>query len=161
MSRLRSRFDKLSEQELIECAKNPWTKSLLGCSGGWDRSVYNHAYVRKGVTSQAFNPYQGNANSWCIVSTPRTPDSRTSSKYYSITSENEALIKEKLYSVGPLYATFFVSSDFYSYRSGIYTDSHGFCDPKYNNNHAVLLVGYGTENGLDYWLVKNSWGELQ
>ena len=42
---------------------------------------------------------------------------------------------------------------FQTYKSGVYKDKK--C---YNRlNHAVLAVGYGTEDGEEYWLVKNSW----
>lgn len=40
--------------------------------------------------------------------------------------------------------------------SGVYYDSHCTTDL----NHGVLVVGYGTEDGMDYWLVKNRFNNL-
>ena len=43
---------------------------------------------------------------------------------------------------------------FQSYRSGVITSPA--CGQRVD--HAVLIIGYGSENGLDYFIIKNSWG---
>eukprot|EP01061_Rhynchopus_euleeides_P010008 TRINITY_DN19334_c0_g1_i1.p1 TRINITY_DN19334_c0_g1~~TRINITY_DN19334_c0_g1_i1.p1 ORF type:complete len:342 (+),score=99.86 TRINITY_DN19334_c0_g1_i1:126-1151(+) len=54
---------------------------------------------------------------------------------------------------GPLVAVFRVFSDFPTYTSGVYRYTSG----DFLGGHAVELIGFGTEGGDDYWLVKNSW----
>jgi len=44
---------------------------------------------------------------------------------------------------------------FQHYVSGVLTDATG-CGA--HPDHGVLVVGYGTDGGVDYWKVKNSWG---
>ncbi|VDI77686.1 Hypothetical predicted protein [Mytilus galloprovincialis] len=56
--------------------------------------------------------------------------------------------------VGPIAVGVDVKRSFQLYRSGIFDDPT--CS-SVTYNHGVLVVGYGTENGQEYWLVKNSW----
>jgi len=55
---------------------------------------------------------------------------------------------------GPVQTTFAVYEDFMQYQSGIYTHVGG----NLLGFHAVKIVGWGQENGVNYWIVANSWG---
>ena len=75
-------------------------------------------------------------------------------------------MKTELFRHGPIAVGFEVLDDFRYYKEGIYR--HTGLMSRINNvtgfeetNHAVLIVGYGhcDKHNLDYWIVKNSWGD--
>jgi cathepsin B len=66
---------------------------------------------------------------------------------------NVTQIQAEIMQNGPMEADFDVYTDFPSYKSGVYHHTTG----THEGGHAVKVIGWGTDNGTDYWLVVNSW----
>ncbi|MEF8847922.1 MAG: C1 family peptidase [Candidatus Thermoplasmatota archaeon] len=62
-------------------------------------------------------------------------------------------IKKALVEHGPLVVCIYVWKDFKFYSSGIYEHQWGLLE----GGHLVTIMGYNDD--LEYWLVKNSWGD--
>ena len=61
--------------------------------------------------------------------------------------------------VNPVGIAVNANDDFMSYTNGIFMCNAIKCPQDASSlNHAVLLVGYGTYNNSEYFLLKNSWG---
>ncbi|EYB96062.1 hypothetical protein Y032_0154g3018 [Ancylostoma ceylanicum] len=78
-------------------------------------------------------------------------------KYFATKSyylpKDEKKIRQEIYKNGPVVAGFDVYTDFLHYKKGIYVHTSGYK----SGAHAVKVIGWGRENGTDYWLIANSW----
>lgn len=135
----------LSTQQLVDCT----TDINHGCSRGSLDDTFPYV-EQNGLESDQSYPYTGTDGA-CKYS---SADIITKvSSYVSIEEEDEDALLDAVANIGPVSvgvdATFLAQ-----YESGILDGSS--CTDWIN--HAVLIVGYGIENGTNFWIAKNSWG---
>jgi len=63
-------------------------------------------------------------------------------------------LRSEIYTNGPIETSFNVYEDFFNYKSGVYQHVSGGL----KGGHAIKVLGWGNEDGLDYYLCANSWG---
>lgn len=140
-----------SEQQLVDCAGD---FENYGCDGGLPSQAFEYIKAAKGIESDITYPYTARDGS-CVF---RRSIAIGYAKYgsYNITEGDETELADRLYNVGPVSVSFEVLDSFQFYKSGVYSVPD--CGTGTQDiNHAVLATGYGTENGVKFWNIKNSW----
>ncbi|XP_069106851.1 cathepsin B-like [Argopecten irradians] len=168
----------ISAEDLLSCCYT----CGMGCDGGFPGAAWSY-FKRVGVVSggqygshQGCRPYTikpcehhttGDRQpcSKAIKPTPKCNEtcesnyqvSYNSDKHYGATSysisNDVSDIQTEIYNNGPVEGAFTVYSDFPTYKSGVYQHTTGSA----LGGHAIRILGWGVEDGTDFWLVANSW----
>lgn len=133
----------LSEQVMVSCS------GAGSCSGGSASPSY---VVSTGLPTESCYPYTA-TNGDCSLACANWQASASKISDYKVISTTDVnTIKNALVTYGPLSALMYVYSDFYSYRSGIYSYVTG----TYEGGHVIQLIGY--DDTTQSFTLKNSWG---
>jgi len=138
-----------SEQQLVDCSKKFGEQ---GCSGGSMDGGFQYAESAGMCTEDSYGYKAKNGicqASKCDVGLPKG----SVVGYKDVKTLDTAALMS---AVAQQPVSIAIEADkmvFQLYHGGVLT---GDCGTKLD--HGVLAVGYGTEGGKDYWLVKNSWG---
>jgi cathepsin L len=145
----------LAPQQYVSCAPN---NENCGGVGGCEGSIAELAYdylletAPHGQVLESQYPYSAD-DSKCQAADMKP--AAAISAYDIAIPNNYTDVMHYVAKKGPLSVTVDAST-WSTYSSGIF---NGCDNDSPDLNHLVQLVGYGTEDGTDYWLVRNSWGE--
>ena len=161
----------LSAQTIVNCEAGG------SCNGGQPASVYRFAY-KNGIPHESCQQYiarniekskdvcsdfnvcrdckgpapakneTGFENCWAVKNYKKY----YASGYKSVSGATN--MKKELATYGPIGCGISVTDKFEAYKGGIYEEFSIF--PMIN--HEISVVGYGVENGVEYWIGRNSWG---
>jgi len=153
VARLSGNLVELSVQNILDCTAG---KGNLGCDGGRMNVAFQYVKRNGGIDDGISYPYEG-AVKECRYNAANNAMSDSKVKYFTAILKNkEDDIKRTLATIGPVSASIDAGHrSLQLYTGGIYEEPQ--CTE--NLSHAVLIVGYGSENGKDFWIIKNSWGE--
>merc|ERR1712070_692015 len=136
----------LSEQQLVDC-----DSSDSGCNGGLPSNAFQFMIDQgMGLENEGAYPYRA-ADGTCTKSSSLYK--ATISAWQQI-STDETQIAAAVQQYGPL-SIGINANTFQFYSGGVSEPS--LCNPQ-ALDHGVAIVGFGTDNGKDYWTIRNSWG---
>lgn len=141
-----------SQQNLIDCAGK---FNNFGCDGGLPSQALEYIRFNGGLDTLNSYPYRG-VDGKCHFN--RASVGVRVKAVHNISEGDEVELFDALATVGPISIAYDCSDAFMSYSEGVFSDPNCSKDSQHVN-HAVLAVGYGTtRDGIDYYIVKNSWG---
>jgi len=142
-----------SEQQLVDCSFLSYGN--LACNGGLQENAYK--YYEQGAKAELESVYPYTSGTSKSKGSCAYDESSTTavsvSDYLAVTPNNVSQMKAAI-EKQPLAVS--IEADklvFQTYKNGVLDSTK--CGTSLD--HAVLAVGWGTEAGQDYWLVKNSW----
>ena len=145
-------LESYSEEQLVECdygiLKN------MGCNGGLMDKAFKYV-ESNALATEADYPYTSGTGKRGSCDTSKLANATLKVSTYTDVTKNDASQLKAALDKQPVSVA--IEADkmaFQMYHSGVLTGDK--CGT--NLDHGVLAVGYGTENGVEYYLVKNSWG---
>lgn len=143
-----------SEQQLVDCDTLGNGGRDHGCNGGLMDNAFSWISKNNGLCAEADYPYVSGATKTagtCDKSCKNVAGSDVA-KFVDVESSSDLAFTTAL-SLNPVSVAIEADQrEFQLYKSGIFTGVCGI-----NLDHGVLAVGYGSENGVEYYKVKNSW----
>uniref|UniRef100_A0A1D1YJG8 Cysteine proteinase RD21a n=1 Tax=Anthurium amnicola TaxID=1678845 RepID=A0A1D1YJG8_9ARAE len=136
----------LSEQQILDCEM--WETGC--CKVGYTHYAYEYVIMNRGLDTDRNYPYHKKKEKckWNSV------NAASITQYEFIPRNSENSLKKAVANqpISVVIGSHCLAFQFY--KSGIFD---GACGKKLKHN--MVVIGYGSEDGKDFWIVKNSWGD--